>query len=91
VRPFKGGAFVAAQKAGAEVVPAGIAYHSKDPLYGDEAFWPHWKRLAGMREVRAALEIGEPLRSTADDPDDLRRRAQEAVQALVRRARERLG
>jgi 1-acyl-sn-glycerol-3-phosphate acyltransferase len=82
---------VAAQKAGAEVVPVGLAYHSKDALYGDEAFWPHWKRLAGMREVRAALQIGEPLRSATDDADDLRRRAQEAVQALVRRAREKQG
>jgi lyso-ornithine lipid O-acyltransferase len=90
VRPFRGGAFVAAQRAGAEVVPVGIAYQSPDALYGDEAFWPHWKRLASMREDRVALEVGEPL-LPGSDPEELRKRSQDAVQALVRRAREKLG
>jgi len=90
VRPFKGGGFVAAQRARAEVVPVGLAYQSVEACYGDEEFWPHWKRLASIGRIRAALEIGEPL-PPQDDADALRERAHASVQALVRRARQKLG
>jgi 1-acyl-sn-glycerol-3-phosphate acyltransferase len=90
VRPFRGGAFVAAQRAGAEVVPVGIAYESSACCFGDEDFPPHWKRLAGMKRINLAVEIGEPI-LPAGDPDALREAAQQAVQGLVRRARAKLG
>ncbi|MBI5543664.1 MAG: 1-acyl-sn-glycerol-3-phosphate acyltransferase [Deltaproteobacteria bacterium] len=89
VRPFRAGAFVAAERARAEVVPLGIAYQSEAACYGDESFGAHWRRLGSMPEVLLALEPGEPILPDAD-PEKLKEQTRDAVQALVRRARARL-
>jgi lyso-ornithine lipid O-acyltransferase len=89
VQPFRKGAFVAAERARAEVVPVGIAYRPSEACYGDEDFLSHWKRLASLPSVQVAVEFGDPL-APVGDPNLLRTRAQQAVQELVLRARKRI-
>ncbi len=89
VRPFRNGAFVAAVRAGAQVVPVGLAYESERACFVDESFPAHWKRIGSMGRIRVGVEVGEPL-APGDDPDALRSLAQARVQELVRRARARL-
>lgn len=89
IHPFRPGAFVAAERAGAHVVPIGLAYATDDACFGDEPLLTHWRRVAGTPAVRVALEIGEAL-PTGGDAQILRSRAQDAVQSLVRRARAKL-
>ncbi len=93
VRAFRPGAFLAAQRTGAEVVPVGIAYADDDIIhFGDETFPAHLKRVSSARRLRVALEIGDPLfPGDHPDVDALKQRAHAEVQALVRRARARLG
>lgn len=93
VRPFRPGAFKAAHRAGAEIVPVGIAYAGADSAYGDENFLDHMKRVSRTRRTLAAVEVGEPIPPPQVDQDEaaLRSAAQEAVQALVHRARIALG
>jgi 1-acyl-sn-glycerol-3-phosphate acyltransferase len=86
VRPFKAGAFQTAQRTGAEVVPVGLAYDRNEVAFLDEGFATHLRRVSGVPHTRASLMVGEPLRPTAQ-PTELQRRAHEAVQALVHRAR----
>jgi len=88
VRPFRAGAFVAAARAKAEVVPLGVAYERDDACFVEDSFLEHWRKLGGMREVRLALEHGDPI--PPGDPEDAKKRAHEAVQALVHKARARL-
>lgn len=91
VRPFRPGAFRAALKTGAEIVPLGIAYDLPEAYYGDESFMEHMERVVGLPALHASVVIGAPI--TAKEGErvtDLRERAREAVQALVYRARERL-
>lgn len=89
VRPLKSGAFRAAQQAGAELVPVGLAYADPDTAYGDESFVGHMRRVASMRRVVAAVEVGEPLPCTGS-LDELRATAREAMQRCVTLARARL-
>jgi 1-acyl-sn-glycerol-3-phosphate acyltransferase len=92
VRPFKPGAFLAAERVGAEIVPVGLAYGGGDSSFLDEPFLDHMKRIAKARETRAAIAVGEPiLPGSTDDVDGLRARAHENVQALVHVARGMLG
>lgn len=90
VRPFRAGAFVAAARAGAEVIPLGFAYETDEACFVDESFGRHWLRVAGRRSMRVAAEIGEP-RGPGGDAEALRAGAQQDVQELVHRARARLG
>jgi len=90
VRAFRAGAFVAAARAKAEIVPAGVAYERDDACFTDATFLEHWKKLGGMREIHLALEFGEPFRPEGD-PEAAKVRAHEQVQALVHAARKRLG
>ena len=87
VRPFRAGAFTAARKVGAEIVPVGIAYGGGEASYVDEPFSAHMKRVSGALRTRAALEVGAPLSAEGQEVDALREVAREAVQALVQRAR----
>jgi lyso-ornithine lipid O-acyltransferase len=94
VRPFRPGAFLAAARTGAEIVPVGIAYEGEAAFYLDEPFTRHLLRVSATRRIRIALEVGEPLLpgGSADaDVDALKDLAHERVQALVHRARARLG
>lgn len=87
VHPFHHGAFLAAIRASAEIVPVGLAYeHGSDAAYRDETFLAHLGRVAGARPSRAAIAIGAPLKPRARAKES----AQEAhacVTELVRRAR----
>lgn len=87
VRPFRHGAFSAAHRVGAEVVPVGIAYAGADAAYTDETFAAHMTRVSRTRSTPVAVEVGEPIASEALSVEDLGGVAHEAVQTLVHRAR----
>jgi 1-acyl-sn-glycerol-3-phosphate acyltransferase len=62
VRPFHGGAFIAAARAGAEVLPAGIAYpKSSGAAFLDETFLAHLGRMAKSDATRMGLAVGPPI------------------------------
>ncbi len=87
VRAFKPGAFKAAEQAGAEIVPLGVAYDDAAAYYGDESFLEHAKRVAGLPRLEAALVAGEPILVGDRRIVDVSRDTRERVQALVARAR----
>jgi 1-acyl-sn-glycerol-3-phosphate acyltransferase len=65
VLPYKPALLQAALDAGVAVTPAAIAYQADggDPAcdvcyWGDATFLPHLVRLAGLKKVKAALNIG---------------------------------
>lgn len=87
VRPFRPGAFTAACRAGAEIVPVGIAYGGADAAYIDEPFSAHMVRVSRARRTVAALEVGAPIQTRGQEVSSVRDLAHDAVQALVRRAR----
>jgi 1-acyl-sn-glycerol-3-phosphate acyltransferase len=90
VRPFRPGAFLAAARTGAEIVPVGIAYDGDAAAFLDEPFARHLLRVSAAPRLRIALEVGEPLRGDQADVDATRARVHAEVQALVHRARSRL-
>ena len=92
VRPFRAGAFTAAQRTGAEIVPMGIAYEGHAATFVDEAFPAHYRRVASSPKTRLGLIFGDPI-PAGDHPDVnvLRGLAHERVQALVHRARAAFG
>jgi len=91
VHPFHAGAFLAAARAKAEILPVGIAYEKgSEAAYRDETFVAHLGRIAAANPSRVALAIGAPIearlkqsRATADE-------AHASVAALVTRARQAL-
>jgi 1-acyl-sn-glycerol-3-phosphate acyltransferase len=89
VRPFHPGAFVAAARAGAEVVPVGLAYaKGSEAAFFGETFPAHLSRMAGARPSRVALCAGAVMRPGAGVRGrELRERCHAEVQSLVRRAR----
>lgn len=90
VRDFRPGAFKAALRAGAEIVPMGIAYENPDAYYRDESFMEHMKRGASFRCLRVAVEIGEPIAADENSPVELKDQARQRVVELVAKARERV-
>jgi len=90
VRPFRPGAFRAAQKTGAEIIPLGVAYDDPAAYYGDESFGAHTQRVVGLRKLRASVVAGDPIAPEGLELKALRDRAHDAVQALVHRARAQL-
>ncbi|WP_437288718.1 lysophospholipid acyltransferase family protein [Sorangium sp. So ce406] len=91
VRPFRAGAFTAACRVGAEIVPVGLVYGGAESSYVDESFAAHMARVSRARRIPVALEVGEPIATAGQDVDAVRDEAHRTVQALVRRARARLG
>lgn len=91
VRPFRVGAFKAALHADAEIVPIGLAYADQTTAYGDESFLEHMKRVAAMKRIDVGMEIGAPIRCEGRTVSELRDHAHTVVQALVHRARSRVG
>lgn len=88
VRPFKAGAFRAAQLAGAEIVPVGIAYDDPNAAFGDETFAQHITRMSEVARSRSAIVVGDPLRVSPDENgDSVVERARGIVQGLVNDAR----
>lgn len=90
VRPFRPGAFRAAQRSGAEIIPLGVAYDNPAAYYGDETFAAHTQRVVALPQLRASVVVGEPLLPGDLPLAELRDHAQAAVQKLVHRARDRL-
>jgi 1-acyl-sn-glycerol-3-phosphate acyltransferase len=90
VHPFRPGAFLAAQRTGAEIVPVGIAYESEAASFLDESFVNHLLRVSSTRRIRIALEVGEAIRGDHADVDATKALAHDRVQALVHAARGRL-
>jgi 1-acyl-sn-glycerol-3-phosphate acyltransferase len=89
VQPFYSGCFIAAARAGAEIVPAGLAYATgSGAAFVNESFPAHLARMAAAPPSRAALCIGQPIALDAGaKPAQVRDAAHDAVQALVTRAR----
>ena len=61
VRTFRPGAFKAADRAGAEMVPLGVAYEDDDACYYHEPFTTHMKRVAKRRRLLVAVVAGSPV------------------------------
>jgi 1-acyl-sn-glycerol-3-phosphate acyltransferase len=89
VRPFHAGAFVAAVRSGADIVPVGLAYaRGSGAAFINESFPQHLARMAAARPSEVGVCVGEPLAV----PDDaraasLRDHAHTEVQRLVHEAR----
>ncbi len=89
VRPFHPGVFIGALRAGADVVPVGIAYATgSGAAFVGESFTKHLSRMAGAEDARVTVCIGDPL-VVADGARavDLATAAHDAVETLVRTAR----
>ena len=91
VRPFRAGAFVAAQRAGVPVIPVGLAYPlDSGAAYGGETFLSHLARLAASRRTGVFIEIGAALEADPDEPvEAFAERCRAEVQRLVDAARRR--
>ncbi len=87
VRPFRHGAFTAAARTGAEIVPIGLAYEGAAASFGDETFAEHMKRISRAAKTRCAAVVGEPILSEGVELEELKARGHAAVQALVHEAR----
>lgn len=92
VRPFHAGAFVAALRTGADIVPVGIAYATgSGAAFVNESFPAHLSRMAAARPSQLALCVGEPLAVPEKArAAQLRDQAHAAVQRLVHEARTRV-
>ena len=89
VRPFHAGAFVAALRSGADVVPVGLAYATgSGAAFVNETFGAHLARVAAADPSQVAMCVGEPIAIARDvRAGVLRDRAHAEVQRLVLGAR----
>lgn len=91
VRPFHAGAFLAARRARAELLPVGIAYEWPGAHFLDESIGEHGRRLVVMPHHRVAVAIGAPIDASRGRIEALRDGARGEVQRLVTRARASIG
>jgi 1-acyl-sn-glycerol-3-phosphate acyltransferase len=92
VHPFRPGAFLAAERSGAELVPVGIAYGGSSAAFVDEPFATHMRRVAGAKQTRVGLVIGEAFTpAPGAEIAETTERARQDVQALVLEARALIG
>lgn len=89
VRQFHAGAFIGAVKAGATVVPVGIAYASgSGAAFVGEPFTRHLARMAESSATRVVVRTGTPIRlDVGSSAADAAAAAQSAVEQLVAVAR----
>jgi 1-acyl-sn-glycerol-3-phosphate acyltransferase len=89
VRPFHAGAFVAALRSGADIVPVGIAYGAgSGAAFVNESFPAHLARMAAATPSDVVVCVGEPIVVPEKGrAAQLRDRAQGEVQRLVGEAR----
>jgi 1-acyl-sn-glycerol-3-phosphate acyltransferase len=89
VRPFHAGAFVAALRSGADIVPVGLAYATgSGAAFVNESFPAHLARMAAAKPSEVVMCVGEPFRvEEKARAAALRDRAHEEVQRLVHEAR----
>ena len=90
VREFHAGAFNSARRAGAQIVPLGIAYGDEAAYFYHESFMAHMMRVGKLSKLQVAVEVGQPLATDPEDPVKTIAIAHEQVQALVHQARARL-
>jgi len=90
VHEFRQGAFNAARRAGAEIIPIGLAYGDDTAYYAGQPFLRHMTRIACLQRMRVAVEVGEPLNFDKHTAVEIKDQARERVQELVNRARARL-
>jgi 1-acyl-sn-glycerol-3-phosphate acyltransferase len=90
VRPFHPGAFLAAARAGAEVVPVGLAYErGSGAAFFGETFPAHLSRMAGANPSHVALCAGRAIApGSGARARELLDVVHAEVQTLVTRARE---
>ena len=90
VRPFRDGAFIATLRAGADVLPVGLAYEKgSEAAFVGQSFPAHLARMAAAAPSRVAVCVGEPIAAaSAVRAAQLREKAHSAVQRLVYEARE---
>ena len=88
VRPFHAGAFVAAARSDADIVPVGLAYQTgSGAAFVGETFPAHLARMAAASPSRVALCVGEVMSSGPSKSSQLRDAAHLEVQRLVHEAR----
>ncbi len=90
VREFRNGAFNAARRAKAQLVPIGLAYSDEAAYFFHEAFIDHAKRLTMVKSMSVAVEFGEPIEFEDLATPEVIQRAHAEMQELVNRARKRL-
>lgn len=90
VHSFRNGAFNAARRTGAQIVPIGLAYGNEAAYFVNMSFLEHAKRLATAKSMQVAVEFGEPIEMTGAATVDVIQLAHDRVQELVNRARARL-
>ncbi|MCA9261308.1 MAG: 1-acyl-sn-glycerol-3-phosphate acyltransferase [Planctomycetales bacterium] len=90
VHPFRTGAFKAAQRADAEVVPIGIAYGDAGNAFEAPTFFEHMKRIGSLRSLQIAVEAGEPFVANSADAIAVKDALHDQVQQLVLSSRGRL-
>lgn len=93
VRPFFGGAFIAAARAGASILPVGLAYpRDSGAAFVGETFPQHLARMAKSDGTRMAIAVGTPIEvPKGSKAGPLAKRVHEEVSALVARARKTCG
>lgn len=93
VRSFHGGAFIAASRAGAEILPVGLAYpKSSGAAFVNETFVRHLGRMAMSDATRMVVAVGRPIvAEKGAKAAKLTERAHRDVTDLVTRARARCG
>jgi lyso-ornithine lipid O-acyltransferase len=93
VRSFFGGAFIAAARAGAEVLPVGLAYpKNSGAAFLNETFTKHLARMAKSGSTRMALVAGDPIDVVkGSKAGPLTKRAHAEVTKLVAEARKECG
>lgn len=93
VRPFHGGAFIAAARASAEILPVGLAYPEKsDAAFVGESFMSHLNRMSqAAHPTRVGVAVGPAIQTLGRKATELTRLAQAAVEEQVKVARELCG
>lgn len=88
VRPFYRGAFIAAARAGVEIVPVGLAYPaSSGAAFVDETFLAHLGRMARSTATRMGVAVGAPIAAAGVRAAELAERTHAEVSRLVLEAR----
>jgi len=90
VRKFHTGAFNAARRANAQLMPIGLAYSDEAAYFYHEAFLDHAKRMASLKSMSVAVEFGEPIGFGNSTTPEVMKIAHDRVQELVNQARARL-
>ncbi|MEZ4454342.1 MAG: lysophospholipid acyltransferase family protein [Nannocystaceae bacterium] len=80
ILPFRRGIFGLARLAGVDVVPVKITYDSPELAWvGDDAFLPHYLRVAGRSLSTAFVAFRPPIAADRGDADALARLARAAL------------